>query len=120
VVGLPSPDRAPLALNGVGDLAVAVDVLQLLAAELRGAQAAGWSLVEPMRGGHLLAARPSRRQRAQLPKAAGPTVEVSDAPRLRWRLRLIDEPPAAGDEVLRLDMIGQTPVLAWARGGCGR
>lgn len=55
-----------------------------------------------MRNGHLLAARASRRKRAQPEPLPPPAGEPVAAPALRWRLRVVDEPPLPGDEVLRL------------------
>jgi len=103
-------------LEGVADLAGAVAALRALAGDLLAAHAAGWWLVEPMRGGHVLAARASRRQRASLPAPAAPEQGIGRPSAPRCRVRLIDEPPAAGDEVLRLETAEQTPVLAWAGG----
>jgi hypothetical protein len=48
------------------------------------------------------AARASRRKRAQTEPVPLPSGPVA-APALRWRLRVVDEPPLPGDEVLRLD-----------------
>lgn len=104
-------------LERVSDLAAAVGELWSLVAELRAAQAAGWSLAEPMRSGHLLAVRPSRRRRAQLRGPSAPAGPVGAGPRRRWRVRLVDEPPVAGDEVLCLDTAEQTAALTWAGGG---
>ncbi|MEX5717742.1 hypothetical protein [Geodermatophilus maliterrae] len=44
-----------------------------------------------------------------LPPAGAP-------PALRWRVRLVDEPPATGDDVLDLGTVPRTPVLAWTGG----
>jgi hypothetical protein len=58
-------------------------------------------MVQSVHNGRLLATRASRRQRAQValePRPAGVTV----APAFRWRLRVVDEPPLPGDEVLHL------------------
>ena len=102
-------------LDDVGSLAEVVARLTALAAELRAAHAAGWAPVQPMRDGHLLATRPSRRERARgdvvVPPGAG------EAPPLpRWRVRLVAEPPAPGDEVLDLAAVPSTPVVAWTDG----
>lgn len=105
-------------LEHVRSLEGAATALQLLAAELRAADAAGWWLVEPMASGHLLAARASRRQRAG--RSLGPLGPPSTdgAPPLHgWRLRLIDEPPLAGEGVLDTATAGDTPVLASTRRG---
>lgn len=95
------------------DVALSV---RALAAELRAASAAGWELTEPMRAGHLLAARPSRRQRANQPPQPGGA--ETPAPVLRWRAKLVDEPPQAGDDVLDLALseVWNTPVLRFEYG----
>jgi hypothetical protein len=88
-------------LDGARSLPAAAEDLHALATELTAAHEAGWALVEPMRDGHLLATRASRRKRAQVapePRPAG----VTAAPAIRWRLRVVDEPPLPGDEVLHL------------------
>ncbi|SFO26546.1 hypothetical protein SAMN05660359_02361 [Geodermatophilus obscurus] len=102
-------------LDDVGSLAEAVERLTALAAELRAAHAAGWAPARPMRDGHLLATRPSRRERARgdvvVPLGAG------EAPPLpRWRVRVVDEPLTPGDEVLDLAAVPSTVVVAWADG----
>ncbi len=102
-------------LDDVGSLAEVVARLTALAAELRAAHAAGWTPVAPLRDGHLLATRPSRRERARgdvvVPPGAG------EAPRLpRWRVRLVDEPPAPDDDVLDLAAVPSTPVVTWTSG----
>ena len=96
-------------------LNVAAVHLRALAAELTTAHQAGWHLVEPMRAGHLLAARPSRRQRAHrgtgVPMATG---SVS-APSHLWRLRVVDERAGLpGGEVFDAHAAVRTPVLAWS------
>jgi hypothetical protein len=98
-------------LDGIRSLAAAVEELHSLAAELRAADAAGWSLAEPMRNGHLLATRPSRRQRARLPGGSARAGVTERVPSTRWRVRLVDEPPVSGDEVLMLDRASRTVVL---------
>ena len=104
-------------LDGVRSLDDAASHLRRLAAELTAADAAGWWLVEPMRSGHLLAARASRRQRDQLGPAPR-EVQRAAAPTLQWRLRLIEEPPLGGDEVFQVDTAAaaRTSVLAWVDG----
>ena len=99
-------------IDGAHTLADAVRELRGLAAELTVAHTAGWELSEPMRSGHLLAARPSRRQRrGQVP---APPVAAAP-PRLpRWRLRIVDEPPAPGEEVFDAEAAGRTPVVTFA------
>lgn len=102
-------------LDDVGSLAEVVARLTALAAELRAAHAAGWTPVAPLRDGHLLATRPSRRERARgdvvVPAGAG------EAPPLpRWRVRLVDEPPVPGDDVLDLAEVPSTPVVTWTDG----
>ncbi|WP_448640161.1 hypothetical protein [Geodermatophilus sp. URMC 63] len=101
-------------LDGVRTLDDVVAALRSLTAELRAAAAAGWSLAEPMRNGHLLATRPSRRQRASAPDA--PPAPAGAPPRLRWRVRLVDEPPVTGDDVLDLRAAARTPVLTGTGG----
>ena len=99
-------------LDDAVSLADVVARLSDLAAELRAAHAAGWSLAAPMRDGHLLATRPSRRERGR----DGVVVEdgAGEAPPLpRWRLRLVDEPAPPGEEVLDLAAVPSTPVVAW-------
>lgn len=90
--------------------------VRALAAELRAASAAGWELTEPMRAGHLLAARPSRRRRAQQPLE--PSGAESAAPVLRWRAKLVDEPPQVSDDVLDIcsSQAAATPVLRFSDG----
>ena len=97
-------------LDGVRTVDDAVVALRRLTAELRAAAAAGWSLAAPMRDGYLLATRPSRRQRSR--GVPFPFPAAGAAPRLRWRVRLVDEPPVADDEVLAFDSAARTPVLA--------
>ena len=99
-------------LDHLGDLDAVVAALHDLAAELACAHAAGWWLAEPMRGGHLLAARASRRQRARSAPAAATDAASDEAPHLPgWRLRVVDEPPAPGEQVLDCDAVPATPVL---------
>ncbi len=102
-------------LDDARSLAEAVERLTALAAELRAAHAAGWVPVEPMRDGHLLATRASRRGRARDGVVVPPG--TGQAPPLpRWRVRVVAEPPAPGDDVLDLAAVPATPVLAWADG----
>lgn len=103
-------------LDDAPSLTDAAEALRALAAELTAAHAAGWWLLEPMRNGHLLAARLSRRKRAQPGPASPPPAERGAAPALRWRLRVVDEPPLPGDEVLHVDgaAAARTSVLASA------
>jgi hypothetical protein len=98
-------------LDGIRSLAAAVEELHSLAGELRAAHIAGWSLVEPMRSGHLLATRSSRRQRARLPCGSAGIEKIERVPPVRWRVRLVDEPPVSGEEVLMLDRASRTVVL---------
>ncbi len=99
-------------LDGVRSLTDAAEDLRGLAAELTAAHAPGWWLLEPMRSGHLLASRASRRKRAQT--TPEPLPATATAPAIWWRLRVIDEPPLPGDEVLDVDSAAadRTPVLA--------
>ncbi len=100
-------------LDGARSLSDAAGCLRALSAELIAAHEAGWVLREPVRNGHLLATRASRRQRARGTPASRPT-GVTVAPSIRWRLRVVDEPPLPGDEVLHLTgtaTAGQTSVL---------
>jgi hypothetical protein len=97
-------------------LGAAAGGLRELAGELIAAHAAGWELVEPMRNGHLLAARASRRQRGQAPQGPPRPARATGAtpPQLPpWRLRLIDEPPGAGDVAFDALVASGTPVLSW-------
>jgi hypothetical protein len=96
-------------LDGVVTLAEATDALRAVADELEAAHGAGWWLVEPVRNGHLLAERASRRRRPPQPVAA-PAAE--QAPRLPgWRVRLVDEPARPGDAVLDAAAATRTPVV---------
>lgn len=97
-------------LDPARDLADVLRCLHRLTDELTAAHDAGWWLLEAMRGGHLLAARASRRQRVNgLPARAA----VSPPALVPWRLRLVDEPAVAGQQVLDLEGAHRTPVLAW-------
>jgi hypothetical protein len=100
-------------LDLVSSLADAAKDLRELAAELTAAHAAGWWLVEPMMNGHLLAARASRRQRAGQASGSSPRNGCPSPPAGHWRLRVVDEPPVAGQEVLDTANAHRTPVLAW-------
>ena len=99
-------------LDGVTTLVAAAACLRGIAAELAEAHAAGWWLTEPVRNGHLLAQRASRRQRPPRPVAPA---SAEQAPRLpaAWRLRLVDEPPVPGDDVLDLAAAAATSVVRW-------
>jgi hypothetical protein len=102
-------------LDDVASLADVVARLTDLAAELRAAHAAGWAPVEPVRDGHLLATRPSRRERARDGIAVAPA--AGEAPPLpRWRVRLVDPAPEPGEEVLDLAAVPSTPVVVWTGG----
>jgi hypothetical protein len=103
-------------LDGIGGLPDAVEELLSLAGELRAADAAGWSLTEPMRNGHLLATRPSRRQRGRTPGGSAEAAKTGHVPPMRWRVRLVDEPPVSGEEVLTLDRAARTVVLRMVHG----
>lgn len=100
-------------LDPVGSLAEAAKDLRELAAELTAAHAAGWWLVEPLRSGYLLAARASRRQRAREAPGSSPRIGSAFPPVHRWRLRVVDEPPLRGQEVLDTATADRTPVLFW-------
>jgi hypothetical protein len=111
-------------LDGVRTLDEAIELLRALADELEAAHAAGWWLTEPVRNGHLLAQRASRRRRAAgpAPGSPGPAAPTdsdrSAAPVLPpWRARVVDEPPQPGDAVLDLSHAGATPVVAVVQGG---
>ncbi|SDD16233.1 hypothetical protein SAMN05660690_3613 [Geodermatophilus telluris] len=101
-------------LEGVRTLGDAVAGLRALAAELRAAHAAGWSLAQPMRDGHLLATRPSRRERSR--GVEPPTAPAVPPSLSRWRVRVVDEPPLPGDRVLSVDDVPGTPVVTAAGG----
>ncbi len=103
-------------LDDAGSLADVVARLTGLAAELRAAHAAGWSPVAPVRDGHLLATRPSRRARAR--DGVVVAADAGEAPPLPpWRVRLFDEPAVPGEEVLDLAAVPSTPVVAWTEAG---
>ncbi|MGY1728796.1 hypothetical protein ACI79J_17660 [Geodermatophilus sp. SYSU D01062] len=104
-------------LDDVVSLADAAARVRALAAELRAAHAAGWTLTQPMRDGHLLATRPSRRQRAHASPAPVPLPAPGVAPALHWRVRVVDEPPVPGDDVLSLGAVPGSPVVARSGGG---
>lgn len=99
-------------LDGVTTLAQAADSLRDIAAELGDAHDAGWWLTEPVRNGHLLAERASRRRRPPRPVAPA---SAEQAPRLPtgWRLRVVDEPPVPGDAVFDLAVAPSTPTVSW-------
>lgn len=104
-------DRHRWQLDGTRDLDGAVALVRATAAELLAAHLAGWRLDEPMRNGHLVASRPSRRARAAAP-APDPDPRPAAAPRLPpWRLRVVDEPAGPGDVALDLGAAASTPVL---------
>ncbi len=100
-------------LDLVSSLAEAATELHELAAELTVAHTAGWWLVEPMRSGHLLAARASRRRRAGQALGSSLPIDSTSAPAKRWRLRVVDEPPGPGEDVLDTKATERTPVLTW-------
>jgi len=110
-------------LDGVRTLDEAVVQLRGLADELDAADAAGWWLTEPVRSGHLLAERASRRRRRQ-PTPQDATCPNSSAdPRATaapvlppWRARVVDEPPQHGAAVLRLAEAAATPVVTLVAG----
>ncbi len=96
-------------LEGTTTLPQVAAALREVADELTAADAAGWWLREPVRNGHLLAERASRRRRPAQPLAA-PAAE--QAPRLPgWRLRLVDEPAGPGDVLLDVTAAPGTPVV---------
>src|SRR5688500_2314342 len=104
-------------LDGATSLADVTRLLTDLAAELTAAHRAGWWLVEPMRAGHLVAARASRRQRGRRDFLAAPTDRTAvDEPQGQppWRLRLVDEPATPGCEVYDAKTTSATPVLEQA------
>lgn len=106
-------------LDGATSLAEAARTLEDLAAELKAAHHAGWWLIEPMRSGHLVAARASRRQRAHRalahPAPARPERIVDRAPAVAdWRVRVIDEPGVPGLPVFDRSAAPLTAVLTWS------
>ena len=103
-------------LDDARSLADVVERLTALAAELRAAHAAGWSLERPLRDGHLVATRPSRRARAR-DGVVVPPGEGQAPPLPGWRVRVVDEPAAPGDDVLDLAAVPSTPVVAWDGAG---
>jgi hypothetical protein len=96
-------------LDGVRSLDEVVRVLRDIAEELDAAHLAGWWLTEPVRNGHLLAERASRRRRTRQP----PPVTAGTAPPVLppWRARVVEEAPQPCDAVLRLDGAASTPVV---------
>ncbi|MBA3278352.1 MAG: hypothetical protein H0U22_06470 [Geodermatophilaceae bacterium] len=100
-------------LDLVSSTAEATKELRELAAELTAADTAGWWLMEPMRSGHLLAARASRRRRAGQALGSSPQIEGTTARVERWRLRVVNEAPGPGEDVLDTRVTDRTPVLAW-------
>lgn len=100
-------------LDAVTSLAGVTQALERLAAELTAAHHAGWWLVEPMRAGHVVSARASRRQRGRRALGSPPLTASPFLPARRWRLRVVDEPPAPGLEVFDSAAAIRTPVLAW-------
>lgn len=97
-------------LDVATSLAEVAQALQELAGDLTAAHHAGWWLVEPMRGGHLVAARASRRRRGPAPGSPPRTATSPSAP--RWRLRVVDEPPVPRLAVFDAAAAPRTPVLA--------
>ncbi|WP_432489178.1 hypothetical protein, partial [Kineococcus sp. SYSU DK018] len=89
-----------------------------MADELSAAHAAGWWLSEPMRSGHLHAARLSRRRRARptgdAPPDSSPAPPALDQQRAAgsWRLRLVDEAGVDGEEVFDPAAAPKAPLLA--------
>lgn len=100
-------------LDLVSSLADAAKDLRELAAELTAAHTAGWWLVEPIMNGHLLAARASRRQRAGRAPGPPPPIGGTGPPAHGWRLRVVDEPPLAGEDAFDTAAAARTPVLGW-------
>ena len=96
-------------LEGTTTLPQVAAALREVADELTAADAAGWWLREPVRNGHLLAGRASRRRRPAQPLAA-PAAEQAPRPP-GWRLRLVDEPAEPGDVVLDVAAAPRTPVV---------
>lgn len=97
-------------------LSQAADHTRVIAAELAAAHAAGWWLVEPMRSGHLVAARASRRRRVRLTSASSAAVAAATSGSPGWRLRVVEEPPQVGEETLDTAMADRTPVLGFGHG----
>lgn len=104
-------------LDLVGSVGEAAKELRELAAELTAAHTAGWWLMEQMRSGHLLAARASRRRRTGHALDPSPRIDSTTAPVKRWRLRVVDEPPTPGQDVLDTRVTDRTPILAWTGRG---
>lgn len=99
-------------LDRATTLVQACALLGDLAAELVTADRAGWRLQEPLAAGHLLAARPSRRERGRglAPPPIDPTPNPAPG---AWRLRVVDEPPTTGSVAFTPDSAPHSPVLAW-------
>ncbi len=99
-------------LDGVPTLAAASAALRALADELTAAFSAGWWLTEPVRSGHLLAERASRRRRPPQPLVAAAAEQAPALP--GWRLRLVDEPAGPGDDALDVAALPHSPVVRWS------
>jgi hypothetical protein len=99
-------------LDGVRSLDEVISVLRGIADELDAAHLAGWWLTEPVRNGHVLAERASRRGRTRQPASTVPAGTAAEAPVLpAWRARVVDEAPQPGDAVLQLERAAATPVM---------
>ena len=102
-------------LDGATSLSDVTRIVTALVTELTAAHSAGWWLLEPMRGGHLIAARASRRQRGQQRERqdTAPTMrgDAARRPAPPWRLRLVDEPGAPGFDAYDATAAFATPVL---------
>lgn len=98
-------------LDGATSLSDVTTSLMQLAAELTAAHRAGWWLAEPMRGGHLIAARASRRQRGRQDPPRDLPGHVAPPRTPPWRLRVVDEPATPGFEVYDATSAPNTPVL---------
>ncbi|NAZ74288.1 hypothetical protein GTQ99_02450 [Kineococcus sp. T13] len=98
-------------LDSAIGLTQAVTLLRELAAKLTAAHTAGWWLVEPMRSGHLVAARASRRQRARQAPEDLSTPAAASPPTPARRLRLIHDPPLVDEAVFDIAAAPGTAVL---------
>ncbi|WP_155976660.1 hypothetical protein [Nocardia sp. 348MFTsu5.1] len=102
-------------LDDVGTLPELAGKLTATGEQLLAAHVAGWTLVAPMSDGRLHARRQSRRMRGRAPVSPVGIPSGDLAPRLRWRLRIVDEPADERSDRLTVEAATATPWLL-ARG----